>query len=803
MEKLPRLTRSKSHKLLFEKSLPNRLQRLSNGGYKRKADFLTLSERRKRTHRNGTEPFTNRCPSSPAESTKKLSDENTHLENGTPDSPSLFSDLEIVVALPLTPPSCSSPDTSKTVSEISHSETPDSANLKMRSLSESPARENSGVCSKSTPSEFKAFHLDLTLDTDSEDQIPWPQWDLSRSSLSDAEGIAIKSEEDHMGFSLVKPLGVSDTCNILAKWSDPGNTDVQADLAVCKGNIPLLSRVKEEPPDSDTPTKGCFSEPRSGQDSEKETGCWKVKQAKSVCRLGPGSRRLFSVSRLADFLRSNVEVIDIDDDDHTAKIDSKVRAQPKTDASRGGCNAGPVNKQLTKFPGQRKVTLSPSSQLKLLEASNISSYRRMLPFCTEMAKDLARTSVAQSTPKTLSTIVSVASKECDTHTGEVSDRECSSLEHVKTEQTERQSDLVSSDGCPNKEPIPVEHIKLENYECQMELFSHDKYPSRELFSTEHVKLEENESQPDLAPADGLRSKPFSIEHVKLEQPESQLELIPSDGGQGWGSLLIEHVKPEQNESQPVSASNDQGLSGDSLLIEHVQSEQHGYQSEPSSASLLHDPSNELEKNVVAQSSTNSTPLSSFNVHCPSPLTVQNPSTTVAHNVFPVEHKSPPPSLSGSVDFSCAPTCETPSQLGTPASVPSKGILRISPRSCKGTCICSDCTSFRLQAEKASDFAERQLREVEALAVPLMNELASMRMLMERSLIMKPRGAGLPYAIHSEVKGASRSALKVEETARNHLMQITRDTNRHCKIMRMQQRRVKFADKIEVKLFQSE
>jgi hypothetical protein len=34
-------------------------------------------------------------------------------------------------------------------------------------------------------------------------------------------------------------------------------------------------------------------------------------------------------------------------------------------------------------------TLSPSSQLKLLEASNISSYRRMLPFCTEMAKDLA------------------------------------------------------------------------------------------------------------------------------------------------------------------------------------------------------------------------------------------------------------------------------------------------------------------------------------------------------------------------------------------------------------------------------
>jgi hypothetical protein len=642
--------------------------------------------------------------------------------------------------------------------------------------------------------------LDLTLDTDSEDQVPWPQWDLSRSSLPDAKGIDIKSEDDHMGFALVKPLGVSDACNVLAKMPDPGKTDAQADLPVCGENSPLLRRVKEEPPDPDTPTKGYCSEPCSGKDSEKEPGYWKVKQVKSVCRLGPGSRRLFSASRLADFLRSTVEIIDIDDDEHAAKIDSKVRAQQKIDTARGGCNAASAKKQLTKFPGKRKVTLSPSSQLKLLEASNISSYRRMLPFCTEMAKDLARTSVAQSTPKTLSTTVCVASKECDTHTGEVSDRECVSLE-----QSERQLDLVSSDGCPNKELMPVEHVKLEHYESQIELFSSDKYLSREPLSTEHVKLEQNESQSDSAPAEeGPSSKSFSIEHVKLEQPESQSESTPSDRGQRWGSLFIERVKPDQNENQPVSASNDQGFSGDSLLIEHVQSEQHGYQSEPSPASHLHEPSDDLEKNVVAQSSTNSTPSLFFNVHCPSPLTVQNPSTTDADNVFLVEHKSPSPCLPGSADFSCVPTCgEISSLLGTPASVPCKGILRVSPRSCKGTCMCLDCTSFRLQAEKASEFAERQLREVEALAVPLMNELASMRMLMERSLIMKPRGAGLPYAIHSEVKGASRSALKVEETARSHLKQITRDTNLHCKIMRMQQRRVKFADKIEVKLFQSE
>jgi hypothetical protein len=363
------------------------------------------------------------------------------------------------------------------------------------------------------------------------------------------------------------------------------------------------------------------------------------------------------------------------------------------------------------------------------------------------------TSVAQSTPKTLSTTVCVASKECDTHTGEVSDRECFSLEHVNAEQSERQLDLVSSDGCPNKELMPVEHVKLEHYESQIELFSSDKYLSREPLSTEHVKLEQNESQSDSAPAEeGPSSKSFSIEHVKLEQPESQSESTPSDRGQRWGSLFIERVKPDQNENQPVSASNDQGFSGDSLLIEHVQSEQHGYQSEPSPASHLHEPSDDLEKNVVAQSSTNSTPSLFFNVHCPSPLTVQNPSTTDADNVFLVEHKSPSPCLPGSADFSCVPTCgEIPSLLGTPASVPCKGILRVSPRSCKGTCMCLDCTSFRLQAEKASEFAERQLREVEALAVPLMNELASMRMLMERSLIMKPRGAGLPYAIHSEVQ----------------------------------------------------
>ena len=106
----------------------------------------------------------------------------------------------------------------------------------------------------------------------------------------------------------------------------------------------------------------------------------------------------------------------------------------------------------------------------------------------------------------------------------------------KTEQSEWKSDLVSSDGCPNKEPIYVEHINHEHYESQMEFFSIDKYLSREIFSTEHVKLEE--SQSDLALVGGLSSKPFSIKHVKLEQLESQSESIPSDRGQGWRFFLI-------------------------------------------------------------------------------------------------------------------------------------------------------------------------------------------------------------------------------------------------------------------------
>eukprot|EP01018_Ginkgo_biloba_P035976 Gb_19139 [translate_table: standard] len=713
MERLRRNTRSRSQLLVDDNAVPNRLGRAHARASKRQNVFLhcqgedRLEEsKRQRFVDDGSryipvKDLRSRRIFSPAE--MKPTYDSIPVEKGKPTdfissvsfNSSSFDcdpDIQIVVSLPLMPNT--SLDTVKSLVKISSVESQyqnvvDDANkLKGHQLEIEEKEQNAlsdgailvpgnemissvDLKDEETLYPFKPFNLVLALDTDSEDLNSCSQWNADNAECAAKEADCPEEnvqENDNEASSFEEKLPSEDgdllqrcATQVFDKMSEPVKAVSPTERFACMEPLEEDSRDAQTEGVRSGSIFNCVSSEKQG---ENRIVC-KAEQLRGIRASGPSSRWLFSGSRFAAFLRSAVGIIETNSDEPTSNFDAK--------APEVGCDTPPMKDQPAKLPAKRKVALSPSSQLKLLQASNSSSYRRMLPFCTELAKDLARASVAQSTQNSLPRPDSTAPEGCDMRTDE---------------------DL-------SRDPLPVEHVKHE----------------------------ENGGQ--------------------LEQCPSQLDPSPDHS--------------------------------------------------PEDYSHTHD------KEVLTQSCCTDSPVSSFSDdQCSSPPPVQK-SMSDADNVSPHDLISSPLLLPGPADSTCFSTYgEIPSPLNTPASVPSKGILKVSPRLCKGLCMCPDCASFRLQAERASDFFERQLQEVEMLAVGLMNELANMRVFMEKSLVAKPNGVGFLSTItNSEVKGASSSALKAEEAARSHLMQITRDCSLHCKIMRMQQRRVKFADQIEVKLFESE
>lgn len=74
---------------------------------------------------------------------------------------------------------------------------------------------------------------------------------------------------------------------------------------------------------------------------------------------------------------------------------------------------------------------------------------------------------------------------------------------------------------------------------------------------------------------------------------------------------------------------------------------------------------------------------------------------------------------------------TISPSGSTPLMPAKGILR---SSCRGPCGCEECASVRSRAERASEFSQRQMQDIEGLAVKLMKDLSVLRNIVEDRLI---------------------------------------------------------------------
>ncbi|KAG8377760.1 hypothetical protein BUALT_Bualt08G0066500 [Buddleja alternifolia] len=97
---------------------------------------------------------------------------------------------------------------------------------------------------------------------------------------------------------------------------------------------------------------------------------------------------------------------------------------------------------------------------------------------------------------------------------------------------------------------------------------------------------------------------------------------------------------------------------------------------------------------------------------------------------------------------------------------------------------SGCASIQGCSESAIAFSQRQMHDMESLAVKLMNELKSMKDIVEQKLLFEAyRNVSLKNDA-DEVKSAINNATKVEEMARKWMSIMTRDCNRFCKIMKM-------------------
>ncbi|TMW91074.1 hypothetical protein EJD97_014816 [Solanum chilense] len=127
----------------------------------------------------------------------------------------------------------------------------------------------------------------------------------------------------------------------------------------------------------------------------------------------------------------------------------------------------------------------------------------------------------------------------------------------------------------------------------------------------------------------------------------------------------------------------------------------------------------------------------------------------------------------------------------------KGILKRNPRGCRGLCNCLNCASFRLHAERAFEFSRNQMQDTEEVSLGLLKELANMRIFLEKHLSTENNLAPIPLT-QLEVEEACAKALEAEQRAKERLSQMNNELTYHCRVPPLYRPRVTFATCIEEK-----
>ncbi|EHA8589901.1 putative Pyrroline-5-carboxylate reductase [Cocos nucifera] len=142
-----------------------------------------------------------------------------------------------------------------------------------------------------------------------------------------------------------------------------------------------------------------------------------------------------------------------------------------------------------------------------------------------------------------------------------------------------------------------------------------------------------------------------------------------------------------------------------------------------------------------------------------------------------------------------PQLETVHSAARHALAPKRGILKRYGRGCKGICMCLECATFRIHADRAYEFSRKQMDEADEIIVGLMKELVNLRNLVDKSITpMVGGGSSTILQLNQELlKRACQRASRAEEVANNRRRKMFNDLNIHCKIPGP---RVTFAECVE-------
>ncbi|GAA0148879.1 hypothetical protein LIER_08199 [Lithospermum erythrorhizon] len=97
-----------------------------------------------------------------------------------------------------------------------------------------------------------------------------------------------------------------------------------------------------------------------------------------------------------------------------------------------------------------------------------------------------------------------------------------------------------------------------------------------------------------------------------------------------------------------------------------------------------------------------------------------------------------------------------------------------------------CTSVKSCSKGAIAFSQRQMHDADSLAGKLLNELKSMKEIIEQKLLLNSCRNLSSRKDADEVVAAIKTATRVEENARRSLSVMSRNCNRFCKIMSLTQ-----------------
>ncbi|KAL1197184.1 hypothetical protein V5N11_003595 [Cardamine amara subsp. amara] len=449
-----------------------------------------------------------------------------------------------------------------------------------------------------------------------------------------------------------------------------------------------------------------------------------------------------------------------------------------------------------------KSVLHPCSRSKIFKNNTGSfSYKRLLPYLMQAANDQTSSSSRCSKPeKSLSQNPPSINFSCNKETEETpedSKEEVSELMKDKCQLPETTKPLLQSAGSLSgnisslKRVIVSSPIKKSACSRRKLFRTPGSVNYRRMLPYLRDIQEDNPCVPETV------NHPDHEKNTEEENISSLMSVSENEGTQetvtsnvAGESDTSSYVNKEPLPSEPVSVSQD--LSDpDKELETQVK---HVIPDTEKNLETLHDV---LSSEVPSSSPLVGSRSSSEVVASSSLLNTFVDNVVGAENMSgaeKMEAKNNAEQLKSINSDSTVELLEPSVELTTPPSIsPSKGILKRSIRGCRGICSCLNCSSFRLNAERAFEFSRNQLQDTEVMVLDLVGEISHLKDMLE-----KYASTDHNESYKSQAGEAAKRACEAAELAKSRLQQMNDDLQVHSRIPNEQRARVKFAHYVHEK-----